>query len=148
MVAAVPTIVRFWKKVDTSGPCWIWTGRCDPDGYGVIKLSRTKTTVRAHRYAFELFNGPIDFDVVVCHTCDRPSCVNPAHLYAGTHKTNAADKVARGRWKNGYVDATECKHGHPFDEENTYRNKQGERICRACSRRRTATYKQRKAVQS
>lgn len=143
MVAAVPTIIRFWQKVDTSGECWAWTGGRDKDGYGCIKLSRSRKQVGAHRYSYELFYGAIPDDAVICHTCDNPGCVNPAHLYAGTHKTNAEDKMARGRWRNGYVDADSCKHGHIFDEANTYRN-DGRRVCRACSRRRTAAYKRRR----
>jgi hypothetical protein len=89
---------RFWAKVDCSGDCWPWTGVLYNTGYGSVK--RNGRPQLAHRFAWTLVNGPIPDGLLVCHHCDNPPCCNPAHLFLGTHKTNAADKVAKGRGIN------------------------------------------------
>jgi hypothetical protein len=99
---------RFWSKVDVREPgeCWPWTAYRDRFGYGSY---RELTTEVAHRVAYQLTNGPVPRGTVVRHQCDNPACCNPAHLLAGSHATNVADRVARrrsataanGRWKGG-----------------------------------------------
>jgi len=77
------------------GECWLWTGAKDRDGYGVISVDgRTRA---AHRVGFELFRRPLPPGSCLMHSCDRPSCVNPAHLSIGTKRSNAADMTAKGR---------------------------------------------------
>lgn len=76
--------------------CWLWLGsKRSQNGYGRIKAGGR--TVPAHRYAWELFRGPIPDGMIVCHKCDVPPCVNPNHLFVGTHKDNAADRDTKGR---------------------------------------------------
>lgn len=91
---------RFWDKVDKGNPgeCWEWRGYRNAKGYGGIRI-RGKG-VYAHRLSYELNNGPIPDGMLVCHTCDNPPCVNPGHLWTGSHKDNAADKMRKGRYRH------------------------------------------------
>jgi len=90
---------RFWNNVDKSGDCWLWTATKDKDNYGKFRYSsnKKKLDIRAHRYSYELHNGPIKDNLFVCHTCDNPTCVNPDHLFLGTVIDNAHDCVNKGR---------------------------------------------------
>lgn len=92
---------RFIRQVKINGAhgCWIWMSGRSKSGYGQIKM-HGKTT-RAHRAAYELFRGPIPDDQLVCHHCDNPPCVNPAHLFLGTHADNHRDRNAKGRQAKG-----------------------------------------------
>lgn len=91
----------FWAKVDRSaGPtgCWIWTAYRNRDGYGQVKVGGLRgRKLSAHRVSFALTNGPIHEGMCILHGCDKPECVNPAHLRIGTHQQNVDDRTARGR---------------------------------------------------
>jgi len=78
------------------GDCLIWTGDKDPCGYGRIRY-KSKKVYPAHRLVYELENGEIPLGLVIRHTCDNPSCVEPKHLIIGTQKDNVQDSVLRGR---------------------------------------------------
>ena len=84
------------KKTDS---CWFWLGRKDDDGYGEIGLNGK--ILRAHRYAYELFKGEIDPELLMLHTCDKRDCVNPDHLFMGTADDNAKDMVKKDRQRRG-----------------------------------------------
>lgn len=91
---------RLWSKIAQASPdqCWLWTGARQSSGHGIIKLFGKKgSAYRAHRMVYILTHGDIDTSVVVRHTCDTPACCNPAHLIAGSHADNVADRVARRR---------------------------------------------------
>lgn len=87
---------RFEKFVDRSNlsGCHIWTGNRNASQYGQFKSNRL---VKAHRFAWELANGPIPKGLNVLHRCDNPPCVNPAHLFLGTQADNIRDRDSKGR---------------------------------------------------
>ena len=90
---------RFWAKAEKRGPqeCWPWTA-ATVQGYGVINAGGHKSRMlRAPRVSWEIHHGPIPRGLCVCHRCDNPSCVNPAHLFLGTRLANARDRSAKGR---------------------------------------------------
>lgn len=88
---------RFWAKVDKRGPddCWKWYASTNPDGYGRFMLKGIQE--KAHRMAWRLAFGEIPPNLCVCHTCDNPGCVNPDHLFIGSHMDNMADMREKGR---------------------------------------------------
>ena len=89
---------RFWSKVNKTSSCWEWLGNKNLNGYGKFWLNGGDKT--ATRISAELAGMNIT-GKIVCHTCDNPGCVNPAHLYVGDTHTNTQDKMNKGRWKGG-----------------------------------------------
>lgn len=87
---------RFNNLVAKGNPCecWEWMGTTFM-GYGYMK--GILSTERAHRVAYFLHHGTIDPDLMVCHSCDNPGCVNPNHLWQGTGSDNMRDMVNKGR---------------------------------------------------
>jgi hypothetical protein len=81
--------------------CWLWTARKDKNGYG--KITFKGKTLKAHRAIYELhYNTAIPNGMLICHTCDTPSCVNPEHLFQDTVLGNNRDKIAKGRAVYGF----------------------------------------------
>lgn len=94
---------RFWNKVKrgSSNICWEWTGAKTPGGYGVISPTPIgKGPCLAHRVSWFLKYGVDPGKNCVCHRCDNPGCVNPAHLFLGSRRDNAVDCTKKGRRKS------------------------------------------------
>lgn len=79
--------------------CWEWQGNRCQNGYGRVDRGKAGV-IKAHRLSFKLHNGYLP--EAVCHRCDNPPCVNPAHLFAGTYADNVYDMVAKGRQRGPY----------------------------------------------
>lgn len=111
--------------------CWIWKAFLDKDGYGGFQAKGK--AVRAHRFSYEFYIGPIPNNLTIDHLCKNPSCVRPDHLEPVTNREN----IMRGEGvaaKNSKK--THCKHGHEFSLENTHINTSGKRYCRMCAKLR------------
>lgn len=98
-----PIMDRFMENVSVpkiASNCWIWTGKKDRKGYGLMHAYRENGepfNTGAHRISWSLFRGKIEPGKIICHHCDIPVCVNPAHLFIGTHKDNVDDMYKKGR---------------------------------------------------
>lgn len=89
--------------------CWEWSeGRFASGGYGQFWDGKP---VRAHRFSWEFFNGPIPKGLCVLHSCDNPPCVNPLHLSVGTRAENNRDMRSKGR---GFVPPPRRGEAYPM----------------------------------
>jgi hypothetical protein len=100
----VKNLLNFWKKVNKCGEnnCWVWTGGCNKKGYGIFAVKRK--TFFATRVMLAII-GKQNTNLEVCHKCNNSNCVNPKHIYFGTHVENEADKILAGTTNRG------CRHG-------------------------------------
>jgi hypothetical protein len=149
-----PAIVRYWEKVlkGEPGECWTWQGYIDSKGNGYGQFWDGAKLLKAHRYSYEIVNGPIPAGMVIDHVCHNDSgceevpckhraCVNPDHLEAVTQSVNSI----RGRSGNHQSAKTRCPSGHEYTPDNIYlRNAGKHRICKACHLIKTSNYYQSK----
>ena len=136
---ATPSLERFLSHIEVQpvSRCWLWTAGTQR-GYGHFRVgARGSKKVRAHRFAYELWVGPIPKGLTLDHLCRVRHCVNPDHLEAVTQGEN----VRRGDTGKLNANKTHCLRGHPFDAENTihFRTVVGGRgrRCRTCTRLRS-----------
>lgn len=126
--------LRFWRKVRCAqdvNVCWEWTAAHDDKGYGTF-WSGTGL-MKAHRWAYKHWVGPVADHLHLDHLCRNTSCVNPAHLEPVT----MAENLRRGKKPySDYANRTHCRHGHEWNDGNTFVNPRGHRECLVCSRGR------------
>lgn len=91
---AIAMVLALGNQVEE---CVEWP-RLSKKGYGIITFEGKEHY--AHRLSFEVANGSIQDNLEVCHRCDNPACINPAHLFQATHKQNMMDMANKGRWGN------------------------------------------------
>jgi DNA-binding XRE family transcriptional regulator len=97
--------------VDKTTGCWMWIAGASSEGYGVMLFEGEK---KAHRVSWIIHNGSIPTGLHVLHKCDTPACVNPKHLFLGTHQDNMADLRCKGRARGA---VGEANHGAVLNKE-------------------------------
>lgn len=124
----------FWSKVEKGHwtECWPYNG--------TLKKYGRFGSRPAHRVSWEIHHeSPFPKGKQACHSCDNPGCVNPHHIWPGTHRENMQDRDAKGR--NWYANYTHCVNGHEYTPENTFINKTiGRRGCKECRKIRMRDY--------
>ncbi len=101
---AIPLETRFWRCVNKTESCWLWTGTRFNSGYGYTHKmlpGGKRKGLRAHRVSYELAYGLIPDGMILLHSCDVKLCVNPDHLTIGTSRLNVADMVNKNRQAKG-----------------------------------------------
>ncbi len=152
------------KWVESRTGCWTWIASLNKKGYGSFHVANQKS-ILAHRYSWERkHKKDIPEGMCICHHCDNPTCVNPAHLFLGTQADNQRDSLRKGRRKyvlsrfkgTGEVDrnvrptcrqSEYCRRGHLLFGDNLYVNPKGYPNCKRCrndnrneSRKKTGYY--------
>jgi hypothetical protein len=122
-------VSRFWSKVNQGEPdqCWEWQGGTWPNGYPYFSINgRMMVATRVSVF----LDGNQPGSLFVCHTCDNPKCVNPAHLFLGTQKDNMHDCHLKNRT------ASREKHGRrKLTEEQVIEIRKSEGTCRSIAKK-------------
>lgn len=131
----------FWLKTrkGADNECWPWVGVKDQRGYGQIHANGKR--IKATCFSWELFHGAkFPSAMEACHSCDNPNCVNPKHIWPGTHRENMLDAAKKQRLfipprpktRDQRPVVTHCYRGHEYSEENTYLTRRGAKVCKIC----------------
>lgn len=130
--------------IDPITDCWLFQG-AQNKGQGVIGFNYRMTSVSRLSAAYYLEYDLSDKTKQINHRiiCLNKNCWNPDHLYIGTESENKADRFYKDEWHTGnqYTNATHCKRGHEFTEENTYYGPRG-RKCKQCVKDYNKLYKE------
>ncbi len=116
------------------GPCWIWTGCLNRQGYGQVNVGLREGRALVHRVVFTRIVGRIDAGLDLDHLCRTPACCNPKHLEPVTHQENIARGEFGATLRRKFASMTHCRNGHERSGDNIRMTKEGRRRCRACCR--------------
>ena len=108
------------STVNEETGCWEWDKGLNSNGYGCVFRNKIEPGRGAHRLSYIVFVAPIPKGLFVCHHCDNPKCINPDHLFLGTHQDNMLDMVMKGRSKGG---SGSGKCNHFYGKKHTQKSK-------------------------
>jgi hypothetical protein len=130
-------IERAWNYIspEPMSGCWLWMGVLNGSGYARIRLGAHLIFV--HRLFYEFYKKPIPAGLTVDHICRVRCCVNPAHMDVVTHRENCLRGIAPAA---KHAKQTHCIHGHEFTAANTWRRRNGGRLCLKCAVERSRRY--------
>ena len=133
-----PLLIRFESKIyrNPKTGCWDWMAWRD-HGHGRFHLG-PEGKIYAHRFAYQVWIGPIPNGLGIDHLCRNRACVNPSHLEPVTNRINTlrGNTIPARR-----IAQTHCVHGHPFSDANVRLRPDGTRQCRACDRERSREWR-------
>lgn len=122
--------------------CLIWLNGTGNSGYGKFRIGHSKD-YQVHRIAYAAQYGDIPEKMCVLHRCDVRTCVNPNHLFLGTHKENTRDMMSKGEHYSHGRTKTVCPKGHAYNGINS----NGARICKICCSQQKLNYEERRRAQ-
>lgn len=128
----------FWRRVNKSEGCWIWSGAHFWAGYARVKYHGRDGV--AHRVAWILTHGPVPDGLELDHLCRNRGCVNPSHLEPVTHRENEFRGMTIIREN---MLKTHCKRGHPLSGDNLFIRRVGARHYYACHKMHGAKSRER-----
>lgn len=122
---------RFGRKVEKAGAdeCWLWTGGIDRSEMGHGWIGTSKGLEHAHRVAYRLHHGEIEFGADVLHSCNQPRCVNPAHLQIGSAAENSEDMLRSGRQISGANQHHWAAQGRKLPDARAHRKLADDQVC-------------------
>jgi hypothetical protein len=138
----------FEERTTITDGCWIWQGGKTAAGYAMMYILGGRQY--AHRWAYQMFVGPIPDNCEIDHVCRNRGCVRPDHLQAVSHRVNCSPERSSVGWNTRAK--THCPKGHAYNEENTYqyfgKDNLYHRFCRICHYTASMKYAEKRRAQT